>query len=113
MYIRQDGEVTVRPASDIEAGTDLVAARRPPDTMVEPSDETVRSWETFAADSTSTRSSTRRSRNRTRRVADARGRRPRSRVDSEAGGCAIERGEKDVRDWMYRPFRISTGQNSE
>ncbi|NHX40726.1 MULTISPECIES: DNA topoisomerase I [Haloarcula] len=50
MYIRQDGEVTVRPASDIEAGTDLVAARRPPDTMVEPSDETVLSWETFAAD---------------------------------------------------------------
>ncbi len=50
MYVRQGEAVTVRPASEVDTGTELVAARRPPETMVESTDETAVSWQAFAAD---------------------------------------------------------------
>ena len=50
MYVQQGDKITVRPASEVDTGTQLVAARRSPETMVEQTEETAASWAAFAAD---------------------------------------------------------------
>src|SRR6056297_2397865 len=50
MYVQQGDRITVRPASEVDTGTQLVAARRSPETMVEQTEETAASWAAFAAD---------------------------------------------------------------
>jgi len=50
LYVRQDGEIMVRPAAEVDTGSRLVAARRSPEMMVEQTEETVVSWAAFATD---------------------------------------------------------------
>ncbi|PSP83786.1 DNA topoisomerase I [Halobacteriales archaeon QS_6_64_34] len=50
LYVRQDGEIMVRPAAEVDTGSRLVAARRSPEMMVEQTAETVVSWAAFATD---------------------------------------------------------------